>query len=148
MRSVLDMHLDATKQCFVCGPDNPKGLKLEPYIEDDKVVVASYTAPDHLCGFKGLVHGGIHCALLDCMSMWASYLQGKPAVTTQFNVRLLKPILIGERMSLRSEVESEEGNDVIVKGEIRNARNELCIVSEIRARVLSDELQKKFTGGN
>jgi acyl-coenzyme A thioesterase PaaI-like protein len=141
------MHLDSTKQCFVCGPDNTEGLKLEPYIDNGNVVFASYTAPDHLCGFKGFLHGGMHCALMDCMSAWASKVRGKTVATTHLNVRLLKPVLIGERMSLRSEIASEEGNDVIIKGEIRNARDELCTVSEIRARVLSDELLQKFTGG-
>jgi len=141
------LHLDSTKHCFVCGPDNPKGLKLEPYIDNGNTVVASYIAPDHICGFKGFLHGGMHCALLDCMSAWASQAQGKTIATTHINMRLLKPVLIGERISLRSEIASEEGNDVIIKGEIRNSKGELCTVSEIRARVLSDELLLKFTSG-
>jgi acyl-coenzyme A thioesterase PaaI-like protein len=146
LRSVLHMHLDETKHCFVCGPDNPEGLKLEPYIENENAVVASYVAPDYLCGFKGIVHGGMHCALLDCLSLWTSYLQGKPAVTTEFNVKLLKPVFVGEEIYLRSEMVSEEDDVVIVRGEIRNNRKELCTVSEIRARVLSKERLNKFTG--
>ena len=146
LKSILHMHLDATKQCFVCGPDNVKGLKLEPYQENNKAVVASYVAPDYLCGFKGIVHGGMHCALLDCLSMWACYLQGKPSATTEFNVKLMKPVYVGEEIYLRSEIVSEDSDSVIVRGEIRNNRKELCTVSEIRARVLSKELMKKFTG--
>jgi len=146
LRSVLHMHLDETKHCFVCGPDNPQGLKLEPFIENENAVVASYVAPDYLCGFKGIVHGGMHCALLDCLSLWVSYLQGKPAVTTEFNVKLLKPVFVGEEIYLRSEMVSEEDDVVIVRGEIRNNRKELCTVSEIRARVLSKERLNKFTG--
>ena len=41
MRKLLHMHLDETKHCFVCGPDNPKGLKLEPYVKDENAVVCS-----------------------------------------------------------------------------------------------------------
>ena len=141
------MHLDETKHCFVCGPDNPRGLKLEPFKENGNAVVASYIAPDYLCGFKGIVHGGMHCALLDCLSLWASYLQGKPAVSTELNVKLLKPVFVGEEMYLRSEIVLEEDDSVIVRGEIRDSQKELCTVSEIKARVLSKELLKKFTGG-
>ncbi len=141
------MHLNETKYCFVCGPDNPKGLKLEPYVEDENAVVASYIAPDHLCGFKGIVHGGMHCALLDCISLWTFFaLRKKPAVSTEFSVKLLKPVFVGEEFYLRGEIMSEKDDVVIVKAEIRNSRKELCTVSEIKLRVLSEELLKKFTG--
>jgi len=150
------MHLDETKYCFVCGPDNPKGLKLEPYLEDENAVVASYIAPEYLCGFKfkkpvagfkGFLHGGMHCALLDCLSMWTFVaLRLKLVVTTEFNVKLLKPVFVGEKIYLRGEIISEKDDVVIVKAEIRNSRKELCTVSEIKLRVLSEELMKKFTG--
>jgi len=149
------MHLDETKHCFVCGPDNPKGLKLEPYLEDENAVVASYIAPDYLygfkfkkpvAGFKGFLHGGMHCALLDCISLWTSFAGKKPAVTTELSVKLLQPVFIGEKMYLRGEITSEKDDVVIVRGEIRNSRKELCTVSEIKLRVLSEELLKMFTG--
>jgi len=147
--------LDETKYCFVCGLDNPKGLKLECYVEDEKAVVASYIAPDYLCGFKfkkpvagfkGFLHGGMHCALLDCISLWTSFTRKKPAVTTEINAKLLKPVFVGEKMYLRGEIMSDKNDVVIVKAEIRNSAKELCTVSEIKLRVLSEELLKKFTG--
>ena len=148
--------LDETKYCFVCGLDNPKGLKLECYVEDENAVVASYIAPDYLCGFKfkkpvagfiGFLHGGMHCALLDCLGLWTFIaLRKKPAVSTEFSVKLLKPVFVGEKMYLRGEIMSEKDDVVIVKAEIRNSRKELCTVSEIRLRVLSEELLKMFTG--
>ena len=151
-----DLPWDETKYCFVCGPDNPKGLKLKAYAEDEKAVVASYIAPEYLCGFKfkkpvagfkGFLHGEMHCALLDCLCMWAFItLRLKPVVTTEFNVKLLKPIFVGEKMYLRGEIVSEKDDVAIVKGEIRNSRKELCTVSEVKLRVLSGELLKKFTG--
>jgi len=151
----LHLHLDETKHCFVCGPDNPNGLKLEPYLENEKVVVASYTAPDYLlgfkfkkpiAGFKGFLHGGMHCALLDCISLWTSFARKKPAATTEISVKLLKPVLLGETIHLRGEIVSEKDDIIIVRGEIRNSRKELCTVSKIKLRVLSEELLKKFTG--
>jgi len=147
LRSLLHLHPDETKHCFVCGPDNPQGLKLDPYVEDENAVVASYIAPDYLCGIKGIVHGGMHCALLDCISGWTIFaLRKKPAVTTKFSVKLLKPVFVEEKMYLRGEIMSEKDDVVIVRGEIRNSRKELCTVSEIKFRILTEELLKKFTG--
>ena len=149
------MHLDETKYCYVCGPANPQGLKLEPYIEGEKAVVASYVAPDYLCSykfkkavgvFKAPLHGGIQCALLDCLSAWIFFaLKKKLVVTTEFDVKLLKPLFVGEKIDLRAEIVSEKNGYVCVGGEIRNNRRELCTVSEIKYRVLSEELMKKFT---
>ncbi len=154
MKSLLHMHLDETKYCFVCGPDNSQGLKLEPYMEDEKAVVASYVAPDHLCsykfkkavgGSKSPLHGGIQCALLDCLSAWIFFaLKKKLVVTIEFDVRLLKPLFVGEKMYLRAEIATEKDDYVIVGGEIRNNQKELCTVSKIKYRVLSEELIKKF----
>jgi acyl-coenzyme A thioesterase PaaI-like protein len=67
-------------------------------------------------------------------------------VTTEISAKLLKPVFVGEKMYLRGEIMSEKDDVVIVKAEIRNSRKELCTVSEIKLRVLSEELLKKFTG--
>ncbi len=154
MKSLLHMHLNETKYCFVCGPENSQGLKLTPYIEDGNVVVASYIAPIHLCSykfkkavgsFKALLHGGIQCALLDCLSAWIFFaLRKQLVVTTEFDVKLMKPLFVKEKMYLRAEIVSENDDGVIVRGEIRNNRRELCTVSKIKYKVLSKELMKKF----
>lgn len=153
--SLLPMHLDESKTCFVCGPQNPKGLGLDPCREDEKSVVATYIAPDYLRGyrfrtatgdFRNILHGGISCALLDCLGAWIVYaLRKKLVVTTEFKLKLLKPVFTGEKMHLRVEIVSDTDDDVTVRGEIRNCRRELCTTSRIKYRVLSEELQKKLT---
>jgi acyl-coenzyme A thioesterase PaaI-like protein len=113
LKSLWPMHPKETKHCFICGPDNPKGLKLKPYVEDEKAVVASCIVPDHLCGIKGFVQGGILCAMLDCISGWTIFaLRGRPALTTKIIVRLLRPVFGEEKISLRGEIMSEE--DMII----------------------------------
>jgi hypothetical protein len=46
--------------CFICGRQNPIGLKLEFY-EDQQThrVRATVTIPDTYQGYPGVVHGGI-----------------------------------------------------------------------------------------
>jgi uncharacterized protein (TIGR00369 family) len=52
--------------CFICGLQNPVGLKLAFY-EDAEAgqVRAEFTVPDEYQGYPGVVHGGIVAAVLD-----------------------------------------------------------------------------------
>ena len=66
-----------SKMCFVCGLENPVGLKLNIYQIESGVIEAIYTAPDHFQGYPGVLHGGIVATLLDEMSGRA--LMGDPS---------------------------------------------------------------------
>ncbi|MDK1027832.1 MAG: PaaI family thioesterase [Anaerolineae bacterium] len=57
-----------SRDCFICGLENPVGLRLKIYITEPGVIQATYTAPDHFQGYPGILHGGITAALLDEMS--------------------------------------------------------------------------------
>ncbi len=65
-----------SRMCFVCGRENPAGLKLEFY-EDREAdqVRAEITIPDEYQGYPGIVHGGIVSAILDEVSGRAVMLQ-------------------------------------------------------------------------
>jgi len=54
-----------SKMCFVCGKENPVGLKLDFYETAPGEVTAHYTAPDHFQGYPGVLHGGIAATILD-----------------------------------------------------------------------------------
>jgi acyl-coenzyme A thioesterase PaaI-like protein len=56
----------SSRSCFVCGRDNPVGLKVRwdehPEAGEIRGVV---TVPEHFNGYPGVVHGGVVGALLD-----------------------------------------------------------------------------------
>ena len=54
--------------CFVCGLENPLGLKLHIYQTEPGVIETTYTAPDHFQGYPGVLHGGIVATILDEIS--------------------------------------------------------------------------------
>ncbi|MBL6961949.1 MAG: PaaI family thioesterase [Anaerolineales bacterium] len=66
-----------SKMCFVCGLENPVGLKLNIYQIEPGVIEAIYIAPDHFQGYPGVLHGGIVATMLDEMSGRA--LMGDPS---------------------------------------------------------------------
>ncbi len=57
-----------SRHCFVCGLENPIGLKLRIYQIEPGVIETSYTAPEHFQGYPGVLHGGIVGAILDEIS--------------------------------------------------------------------------------
>ena len=57
-----------SRHCFICGLENPIGLKLHIYQTEPGVIETAYTAPDHFQGYPGVLHGGIVAAILDEIS--------------------------------------------------------------------------------
>jgi acyl-coenzyme A thioesterase PaaI-like protein len=54
--------------CFICGLENPVGLKLRIYQTEPGVIETTYTAPEHFQGYPGVLHGGIVATILDEIS--------------------------------------------------------------------------------
>ncbi len=55
-----------SRLCFVCGRENPVGLKVRWANDRDAGEVrGAVTVPEHFNGYPGVVHGGIVAALLD-----------------------------------------------------------------------------------
>ncbi|MBE0697563.1 MAG: PaaI family thioesterase [Anaerolineaceae bacterium] len=57
-----------SKMCFICGLENPVGLKLRIYEVEPGVIESTYTAPAHFQGYPGVLHGGIVATILDEIS--------------------------------------------------------------------------------
>ncbi len=52
--------------CFACGKNNPFGLHLEWFNDDEKQQVeTTFTLGDNYCSYPGTVHGGIIATILD-----------------------------------------------------------------------------------
>lgn len=78
--------------CFGCSPNNPHGLKLR-FRHADQGCVTRCSIPDSLCGFDGLVHGGILSTVLDETAAYALFAHlGRFAVTRELTTRFIKPV--------------------------------------------------------
>jgi acyl-coenzyme A thioesterase PaaI-like protein len=54
-----------SRMCFVCGIENPIGLKLRFYTDDEGRCVARFQPKPEHQGLPGQLHGGIISALLE-----------------------------------------------------------------------------------
>lgn len=94
-----------SRMCFVCGMQNPIGLKIIFETDGDRVW-AKFTPEDEFQGFPGILHGGITFALLDeVMGRAAMELDDAPwMMTAKAELRFRKPVPIGEQLTLMGEL--------------------------------------------
>lgn len=89
--------------CFACGPDNPIGLKLR-FNWDGKMAETEFTPTELHQGWTGIVHGGIITCLLDEAMSYAALFEKIDTVTARLQVRIRRPISIGEKLSIVGRV--------------------------------------------
>jgi uncharacterized protein (TIGR00369 family) len=98
--------------CFVCGSQNPVGLKLEfQYDEQNREVVSKAIFNPHFQGWQGVLHGGLISTVLDEIMIKAAAQNGLKCVTVELNVRFKKPASITK--------------EFIVKGKVKEVRKRL-----------------------
>lgn len=109
--------------CFICGRDNPIGLKLHFKSLDELKVSARFNPHNHFNGFKGMLHGGVISAVLDDAMDWALYNStGRLYVTSQLTVNFKKPVPVDEELEvLAYSIKHKDGRT----RKIENARAEL-----------------------
>ena len=117
------MKLPHTKSCFVCGLNNPLGLKLD-LETDGQIVSARFTPrPEHV-GFRETIHGGLISTVLDEAMVWAIGVRTQRfAYCAELNVRFLQPARPNEELMLVAELVENRRNKLFqAKAELQNPR--------------------------
>ncbi|HOX45413.1 MAG TPA: PaaI family thioesterase [Myxococcota bacterium] len=113
--------------CIACGHANPHGLRME--FETDGQVLRSRTqVPGHLCGWRGVAHGGVVSILLDeVMANAAIALLERLAVTRELQVTFVRPVRTGAPLEARARILSRPRPDrAELDAELRDAEGRLC----------------------
>jgi uncharacterized protein (TIGR00369 family) len=122
--------LPHTHSCFVCGEDNPIGLRLR-FETDGRLVQTRFVPrPEHI-GFKQTIHGGLIGTLLDEIMVWACAVQTKRfAFCAELNVRFLKPARPYEELTATAELTANRRDRIFeAKAQLCNARGVLLATS-------------------
>ena len=103
MTEELRMLQPNSKMCFICGLENPVGLRLRIYQTEPGVIESTYTAPEHFQGYPGVLHGGIVATILDEISGRAQ--MGDPSAprfmfTAKLEVKYRKNVPIGQPLKI------------------------------------------------
>jgi uncharacterized protein (TIGR00369 family) len=99
------MKLESNGNCFVCGKNNPNGLRLSFEIDKEKQTLkTTFVASPTYQGWDGIVHGGILSTLLDEAMANLVYELGYQAVTASIEIRFKKPAPILKPLLVYGEV--------------------------------------------
>ncbi len=110
-----------SRMCFACGLENPIGLKMAFYQDEEGRVVAKFTTRDEHQGYPGVVHGGIVTALLDEVLGRVAIAAERWMVTGRLNIRFRRPVPVGETLTIVGEAVSWKKRTLEARGEIRLA---------------------------
>lgn len=91
-------------KCFVCGMNNPDGLKLKFKMDPAGMSEARCTFDERHQGYDDMVHGGIIAAVLDDTMAYAIIAKDLLPVTAEMKIRFKKPIRVGEEVILEGKI--------------------------------------------
>ena len=108
-------------ECFVCGVQNPVGLKLAIYETGPDEVRATFTPPGHYQGYPGVLHGGIVAAALDEIGGRVVLIGSRIRflVTARMDVKYRQPTPLGQPLTIIGRLVKDRGRVVLSHAEVR-----------------------------
>lgn len=131
------------KNCFVCGTNNPIGLNITFFRDQDKIRAEFVPESKHE-GFKGIVHGGILFSILDeIMGRTAITTKGVMTMTVEVNIKYRKKVIVGEKIIFNAQMTKDLGRMIEAKAEARLEDGTLLTEAKGKFIVVSKEMQKE-----
>ncbi len=109
------MDLENDEMCFVCGKRNQDGLQLDFELVGEDGIRTEFTPQKRFQGWKDILHGGIIATILDEVMVNVAYLRKIMAVTVKLEIRLRKPVAVGERLIFRGQILKQGAKTLDVK---------------------------------
>jgi uncharacterized protein (TIGR00369 family) len=133
-----------SRMCFVCGMQNPIGLKAFFYQDEEGRVVAHFTGKEEHQGYPGVMHGGIVTALLDEVIARVAIAQDLLwGVTAKLEVRFRRPVPLGQPLTLVGEMTRLRSRTLEAHGEIRLEDGTVAAEAEgVYIRLPQEEIER------
>jgi len=137
-----------SRMCFLCGRQNPIGLKLDFY-EDHEAnqVRVEITVPEIYQGYPGVVHGGIVAAMLDEVAGRAVLIGGSDEdlmATLRLTVRYRRPTPTGVPLTVVGWVERPGKRMAKVAGEVRLPDGSVTADGEVILGEVPEEFRARW----
>ncbi|HET8724182.1 MAG TPA: PaaI family thioesterase [Anaeromyxobacteraceae bacterium] len=134
--------------CWGCGTLNPRGLRIQSFVEGDETVCTFQPSPDHMAGPTTVLYGGIIAAVIDCHSVCTAIADAYRAagqelgsaphrwcVTGALRIDYLAPTPIDRPVELRARIREAKGRKRVVECTVRSGG-----VETARAEVIAVEV--------
>ena len=135
--------LPYSEGCFVCGTQNPMGLKLKFHRDKNKIITEFISNENHQ-GYKGLVHGGILSTLLDEAMGWApTLLTRRMTVSAEITIRFVKPVPLGKKVIVTTQAKKLNRRLFTSTGEISDEEGTIYVMGFGKFIPLSEKKTKE-----
>lgn len=115
------LYLPNSTGCFVCGKDNPHGLQVMFYAQDNKVHV-DLTLAESFNSYRNVAHGGVLSSVIDEAMGWAAFIYSDCTqflFTRELTVTYKKNAPLNEQVLVTTEfVGMERGGMAATRGKI------------------------------
>jgi len=115
--------------CFVCGEENPLGMKLD-FEYDDNSAWAWFTSPAGFEGYHGVIHGGIIATLLDEVMAKIILSKNLIAVTADMNIRYRKPLPLGTKVKATGTITVQKTRTLHTEASLTDAEGNIYAESK------------------
>jgi len=139
--------------CFACGTNNPIGLKLKFYRQDN-YICSNVTLTRNHVGWQNMAHGGIISTLLDEVMSWTViYFKKSFSVTRRMGVRYLRPVPVGVPLTVKGTITSDEGKrrcqaEALLEDDeekvLAKAEGDFAILSADRLKDFPEDFKKQM----
>ena len=134
------MKFETYGNCFVCGQNNPDGLRLTFDIDpENQTLKTTFVANPTFQGWDGIVHGGIISTLLDEAMAKLAYELGYDTVTVSLEIRFKKPAPILEPLLVYGEI--TEVSKRLVKAKAWIAREDGTVLAEGKSTLMKQSVK-------
>ncbi|MCZ7543717.1 MAG: PaaI family thioesterase [Anaerolineae bacterium] len=134
-----------SKHCFVCGLENPAGLKLRFFNSADGAVRATLTVADHFQSYPGIAHGGILATVLD-EAMGRAAMVADPnrfLMTLKMEIRYRQPVPTAQPVTVAARIDADRGRRLEASGQVILSDGTVAV----EARGLLAEMPSEMVAG-
>jgi len=129
--------------CFVCGPDNPDGMRLQFVLDEERqTFVCHFRLTDRYTGPPGHCHGGIIASILDDAMGKVNKLRHVVALTKEMTVEYLQPVPLHQPLRVEGHELEVHGRRHVNAAEIFNEQNE--VLARSRGVFVAIDPEKMF----
>ncbi|MEA1940344.1 MAG: PaaI family thioesterase [Candidatus Caldatribacteriota bacterium] len=134
------------KNSYVCGKENPIGLKIKLFKDKNKIKAEFIPESKHE-GYIGIVHGGILFSIMDeIMSRTAMETKGVMTLTVEINIKYRKRVKIGEKIIFSAEMTKDLGKMIETEAQAYSENETLLVEAKGKFIVISKKIKKEMDG--
>jgi acyl-coenzyme A thioesterase PaaI-like protein len=145
--AIQDLFPEEGTHCFGCGRNNPKGLQIKSYCEDEECI-CNFQPQSHHLAYPGVGCGGIISTVLDChcinTAMYTAYkaqnreVGSKPDMiyaTASMTINFLKPAPMDKEWKFTAKIEDFTERKIIISCKVTSSNVEFANGTLIAAKI-------------